>query len=393
MEESKPEEYTFSEPKVVSYSRALIEIIEWLPDSQRVLITRSIPDTSNENIELFNPQTGEIHIYALRAGNILFRPAWMEKMKSIIYSDWFLTSSPTYDNGMAVPSSIVGRQQLRITNGNPANAQIIEDVQYSRAHVPHEWVTSSIAVKPDGSQIVYLKSTGDLPWRLYSRMISQDGLKSEQQSAIQGNYGGEGVWLEESNKMSWRAGTSQIFFYSYASATNQTFLLDIDSAQVCTLNFGGWVYMARWSPSGRYLAVIKADGPRHPISSRDLVVLDTATGILYPIDSTKVDPPEMKDCCMHFIKDITWAPDNRHLAIIGDADFSGTGNHIYHDTLYLVDFLSGQVDNLFPSYLMIANHSGASLAWSPDGTKLLATCPIETEGRLCLISVQRTPPP
>jgi hypothetical protein len=130
MEESKPEAYTFSEPVIAANSNSGIELVEWLPDSQRILITRRIYNTSNENIELLDPVTGETQVYAVRTGNMWFRPVWVENLKSVIYSDWLLVSSPTYNNGMVVPTSIVGRQQLMLTVGNPDNTQILEDVQF-----------------------------------------------------------------------------------------------------------------------------------------------------------------------------------------------------------------------------------------------------------------------
>lgn len=388
MTESTPEEYTFSEPRVVLNSNAGIEIVEWLPDSQRVLITRSIRNTPNENIELFNPQSGELLLLAVRRSDMWFRPAWIERLKSVV-SDRVIVSSSFGNDGQVISSSIVERHQLWVSHGGPDNAQILEDVQYSPAIVPHERVTSSLVVKPDSSRIVYLKNTGEQPWQLYSRMVSQDALEAEQQSVIQWNYGGERGGLEVSDEMIWRFGTSQIFFYSFASPTNQTLLLDIDTGQVCTLSFGGWVYLARWSPNGRYLAIIKSRGPKLPLGeSYNLSVLDTATGRLYQIDSTKVGPPEMANCCMHLIEEAAWAPDNRHLAIIGTADFSGTGTHVRHDRLYLVDFLSGEVENLFPAFEVTSNYFGSGLAWSADGSKLLTTCPTRQEGRLCIISVR-----
>jgi Tol biopolymer transport system component len=385
IEEAKPEEYSFSEPRIVATSDSGIEIVEWLPNSQRILITRRINGTTKQNIELFNPQTGESNIYVI--GNNSLRPVWIERLVSIIYSDSQLISTPIYINGMVDPTSVVVRQRLWLTNGNADIALLLEDIQRTGSNVPHEWVTSNLIVQSNGSRIAYLKNNGELPWRLYSRAISQDGLKSEKLSLIQGVYGGEGVWIE-SEKMTWRADTSQIFFYSSASPTNHTFVFDIDTDQICSLSFGGWVYFARWSPNGRYLAVIKSAGSKFPLHKNYyLVVLDTTTGKQYSLDSTKIGLAETNECCMHIV-DFTWAPDSSHLALIGTADFSGTGTRVRHDRLYLFDFLSGEVENLFPSYLLISNIAGTGLAWSPDGTKLLATCPTESEGRLCLIPVQ-----
>jgi hypothetical protein len=53
--ESTPEEYTFSESQVVlTADGSIIEIVEWLPDNQRVLITQEIRDNTQQTIELYN---------------------------------------------------------------------------------------------------------------------------------------------------------------------------------------------------------------------------------------------------------------------------------------------------------------------------------------------------
>jgi Tol biopolymer transport system component len=196
----------------------------------------------------------------------------------------------------------------------------------------------------------------------------------------------------------WRPGTSQIFIHSEFSSTDQTLLLDVNTGQSCTISFGGWVYFARWSPNGRYLAVIKSPEPLLSLSvDFDLNVLDALTGKLYQIDSTKVGPANMKNCCRHLIDDFSWAPDNHHLVVVGEAAISGTGSSTsaYNsiEKLYLVDFLSGDVDDLFPSYPFNVGWWGTGLAWSPDGLKLLAECPTEKQGRLCFIAVKRTAQP
>jgi len=70
--------------------------------------------------------------------------------------------------------------------------------------------------------------------------------------------------------------------------------------------------VARWSPDGRYLAAARVHGPVGGASSSDLAVLDTVTGVLYTMTVT---PPEMEG--QHYVNDIAWAPDSRHLAVIG----------------------------------------------------------------------------
>ena len=83
-EESTPEEYTFSEPQVVltaSEDKSTISIIEWLPDNQRALITQDFRSSSDQNIELFNPQTGERQVYATRH-QTNHRPKWLPNLNA-----------------------------------------------------------------------------------------------------------------------------------------------------------------------------------------------------------------------------------------------------------------------------------------------------------------------
>ncbi len=73
----------------------------------------------------------------------------------------------------------------------------------------------------------------------------------------------------------------------------------------------GWAGVARWSPDGRYLAMVKTWGSL-PVKSTNIAVLDMETG---KINSFPVIL-DMKET--QLISDIAWAPDNRHLVIIGE---------------------------------------------------------------------------
>jgi hypothetical protein len=107
-------------------------------------------------------------------------------------------------------------------------------------------------------------------------------------------------------------------------------------------------------------------------------------GDLHKIDTAKINPPNLA----HTIGDLSWAPDNHHLAIIEVAYAASTSPPPSIDRLYLVDFLSGEVSNPFPAYQFNTGWWGTGLAWSPDGSKIIAKCPTENEGRLCLVPVQ-----
>jgi hypothetical protein len=117
----------------------------------------------------------------------------------------------------------------------------------------------------------------------------------------------------------------------------------------------------------------------------DLAVLDTATGNLY---TTGVTPQEAEG--KHYVDDLVWAPDNRHLLVIGSVTPFQNTSQAGIDGLYLVDFISAQSDHLLSAYKFYASPSDNNLAWSSDGSKLLIRCPTMEEDRVCLISVQGT---
>ena len=145
-------------------------------------------------------------------------------------------------------------------------------------------------------------------------------------------------------------------------------------------------WVARWSPNGRYLAIVRGWGYFPHGDFSDLDVLDTLTGKQY----IQAFSPDVKG--MHFVTDIAWAPDNYHLVAIGQVSaFPHCASKCMEDVnrLYLVDFISGKADLLFPSFQFSSDMEGTNLAWSPDGSKILATCWDGSESRLCLVPVQR----
>jgi Tol biopolymer transport system component len=375
MKESTPQKYTFSEPQVV-LTGDYPDIAGWLPDNQNVIIMSITAhqfdgiDGYLQTIELFNPETKETHVYATRR-NFGDEPlAWNSALNAIIYP------APNVLGVDKTTHQLTVTRQIRISDGNPDTTQLLLDGLLN--------YYSPMAIKPDGSQIVYWENNGTQNYKLYRHKVSHEPLEPEQLIPFDpALFGNEGYPLMY--EMSWRPNASQLFLYSGGSPTSQTLLVDANTGRSCTLNFDGWVYFARWSPNGRYLAVITQKSPMLSLwSDLDLNVLDTVTGKLYKIDSAKIVPPNRR----HTVSDLSWAPDNHHLAIIGSANAVGTSPPPTISRLYLVDFLSGEVDNLFPTYQFDIGWWGRGLAWSPDGTKIMAKCPTETEGRLCLVSVQ-----
>lgn len=362
-EESTPEEYTFSEPQVV-YTPApddsSVGIVGWLPNNQQVLVVQDIKGVNKQTIELFDPATGERKVYAKRE-RIDEPPIWLSGLDAVVYPAMNVLG---FDE---TKHKYKFTRQVRVSYGNPDEEELIAD------DLPRFLVTG----KPDGDQITYFSDK-----QIFKKNKALKALSSASFDLTQWDYRHqESGEMQIPYKMAWRPGTSQILFYTYAfSGFGYTYLLDTDTGKICELNLDGWAFSAQWSPNGRYLAIVRAQEPYFPVRSTDLAVIDTATGNLYTMG---VVPHEKAG--RYYVGDIAWAPDNLHLLAIGAvASHPGCGTDCFEDNrLYLVDFLSGQVNDILPDREFNVGNPGTSLAWSPDGSKIIAMCPPR-----CLISVQ-----
>jgi hypothetical protein len=365
--EPMSEKYTFSEPQVVLTDELQPDIVGWLPDNQNVLIMRlKLIDLGmngyQQTIELFNPETKEVQVYATRRKVEGAPPAWNPALNAIVYADMNVLEGSTI-------TDFKFTRQVKISYGNPDDVQILAD------NLPQYYV----AVKSDGSQTAYL-----IDKQLFRLDAALKPLAPVSFDGKRGNYLHENIDSSVVNyKMAWRPNSPQIFLYNHAvDGLGYTYVLDTDSGQLCNLNFGGWALTTRWSPNGRYLAIIRAQG-RAPLESADVVILDTATGEYYALG---VIDAQMKGG--HYVQDIVWGPDNRHLLFLIETTYSPS-TYSYGGLLYLVDFVSGQADRIFSLHQLNIYAGGTNLAWSPDGSKVLMNCP-SSEGakQVCLISVQ-----
>lgn len=367
--ESTPENYSFSEPQVVLADERQPDIIEWLPDNQNVLIMLSQfidlgMNGYQQTIELFNPETKEIQIYATRRNIDKAPPAWNSALSAIVYSDMNVLKGSTITNFKFT-------RQLRISYGNPDNTQTLADdlPQYGAA------------VKPDGSQIAYFTAKQFVKLDTSLNVVTSVSFDRKALDFKRNNSNTIGA---VDYKMAWRPNSPQMFVYNWASDNlGYTYIMNTNNGQICSLDFGGWAEKARWSPNGQYLAIVRAQGSI-PVQSMEVVVLDTLTGAFYTPD---VIQPEANGG--YFAQDIEWAPDNRHLLFtFFDATTYSQATFTYEGSLYLGDVVSGQVDRIFPSFQLNIYPGTTNLAWSPDGSKLLINCPTpEGDKSVCLISV------
>ncbi len=370
--EPKPENYTFSEPKVVlTDPQNVYDIVEWLPDNQQVLITQDQRSTRKmesdkflrQSIQLYNPTTGKSKIYAIRH-HTDEPPIWQPGLNAVVYPDANILGTDEINHRFKFT------RQVWVSRGDPKTTQMLAD----------NLSQFSVAVKSDGSQTAYLPNN-----KIYKSNGLLQGVASTPFNLNEWDYSKTRNEFPVSYLMIWQPGTSLIFLYSSGDFEGgYTFILDSNTGQVCELNLGGWAARAHWSSNGRYLAIARFQGIR-PTASSDLVVLDAVTGKLYTMVVTAQDAKGN-----HYVTDLAWAPDNHHILVTGGIlSLQGT-KWVGSRGLYLVNFIAGRSDPLLTKYSFpTASSSSSNLAWSPDGSKLLVRCPTNEEERVCFISVQR----
>jgi len=366
--ESTPEEYTFSEQQVVLTAPQgnIYHIVEWLPDSQQILMTEELGNDSDglESIRLYNPETGESKVYAIRP--ITYQsPAWQPELNAVVYPIM------KYFDVDKQNRTYKFTRQLWVSYGDPETAQMLSD---NPSQLP-------FAIKPGGSDMLYLS---DKEISKLDKSLKKPS--SAPFDSVQWDYAKERRSDKSvSYNMAWQPGTSLIFLYSEGAMQGggYTFILDADTGQVCELDLGGWAKVARWSSDGHYLAFIRVKDYAFLYPRSELALLDTATGNLIIFNVT---PQEIAG--QHYVKSFTWAPDNRHLLAIGEI-YTSLDNQS-ETGLYLVDFVSGQSVRVVPENKGFVFSHDNNFAWSPDGSKVVIHCPTKTVDQICLIPVQRT---
>jgi hypothetical protein len=127
----------------------------------------------------------------------------------------------------------------------------------------------------------------------------------------------------------------------------------------------------KWSPDGRYLAMTTSvSRPGEFMVFSHLAVLDTFTGEIYQ--------PELG---MHYVEEIQWMPDSKHLTTLGIIGLNRESFPIQN--LALVNVTERGFRIALPDY----DFGGESMVLSSDGATLAVRCPAAGKDRLCLVSV------
>ncbi|MGA7191986.1 MAG: hypothetical protein WBW94_00030 [Anaerolineales bacterium] len=344
-------------------------IAQWLPDNQQVLIAEDLDgsyvyqnDTiPQQSISLYNAVTGASKVYAIRPYNNE-PPSWQPALNAVVYR------ASSYSSIDKAHNTWNFTDQLWVSHGDPNAAQKLAD---NLSQFP-------LGVRPDGSEMIYRSDN-----KISGLDKSLKAIPSVSFDPTQWDYAKERRNSRPlSFQMAWQPGTSLAFLYSPANGDGgYTFILNTDTGRVCELNLGGWAVLAHWSSDGRYLAFVRSIRYFFPTFSADLTVLDTMTG---NIKVLSVIPQGIQG--HHFADDFAWAPDNRHLAVIGAIDLSPDTPD--ETGLYLVDPVSGQSIKIDSTYNF--DEPPNSIAWSADGLKLAVFCYTPGVRGICLITVRKT---
>lgn len=363
------EAYQFSEPKIVLTHPAAIGIAGWLSDGQRLLITRDVPGTNRQSVDVFDVQTGELSIYAERDGSS-GKPVWLPDLKAVA----FLTL--VAEEGEEQP--IRYRPELWISYGNPQQVErLTSDVR------------GALAVEPDGKRLWYFLRSEPDHLQIYD--METRSVQAAPLDLAPLRYLKPGLeWAMRDRspefKMVWRPDGSQVVLYSQF----WTFLLDLKTNSVCELDLGDyiaermdippWALEAQWSPDGRYVAFITTGSLNLPFRHTELTILDMRTG-----ERRTLSPSPDIEPGRHYVTDMTWSPDNRYLVVLEVVRMTEAGTE--KEGLFIVNAATGEFQQILPEYEFGGGSESMQLAWDPTGSFLAVNCPTPEEGKLCIISV------
>lgn len=348
--ESMLEEYIFPDPQVVLTHTVAIEVVEWLPDNQRLLIKRQISEqTSREYIEVFDTATSQIQRY----GETRYsgaEPLWLPAEQAVAYIDFAEDDART----------------LYINRGTPASESVADQV-----------ASRHLARLAEGQQVIYFDTVVQehpqvlevLPAR---KAEFSANLYLPVSEATTSDYGAQ-YQIEP------RPGGTQVAFYN----NDAFYLADAASGQICEVDLGThsghkqWALSSHWSPNGRYLATFVVIGePIVPFIH--LTVVDMLTGAQRLIDVNNDQ-----------LYALAWAPNGRDFLLVGQ-----TPEVEHRHKLYLVDAVTGDSRLVLEDYpfMFTAFHG---VAWSSTGQTLALSCPIVDstnskviQRQLCIITVE-----
>jgi hypothetical protein len=331
------DDFVFGEMQVVYTSTEALNIVEWLPGGQRLLL-RETTNTLQEKITILNVRSG--HTQVIAEGDLWGSIHWLPQAKAVSYVE------RVRDNNL----NVLG-YDLRISAGQPRQAA--ENV------IPES---------------VYRTQTGELGFYSHNQAIlhrinplTGEG-KITSLDMDQWKYPKipkEHLYYAMYQDRPWRIIPHPSNTWRVFNAPPWLYLVD-ESGQPCDLSVERQAVRLQWSPDGRYLGMTTNDGGILVLTTQsDFRVLDTFTGVWWGI-------PE--------VHEYTWMPDSQNVVALVKAGRNEDGFFLYN--LLFVDIVT-QETRVIPAESLIAAYQ---MDMSSHG-QLALTCPTIDTGRICLISI------
>ncbi len=348
--------YQFSEPKIVLTSKTAVGIAGWLPDGERLLITRSIGN-GRETIETLDTRTGETVVYAERGGSA-GKPIWIDDL-----------------NAVAFASSEKDYEELVIAYGEAKNSELIN----------HEVFGLSLALY--GNKLIFFSpKKGDHPQVFDLRNQMSQAADFTLKELTYSKFAAIKAFVPTPGKtyqISIQPDGLRTAFYGNALL----FYLNSQDGEICEINLGIgasgpiWASSLKWSSNGHYLAMLTQSGyPGAMETNNRLLILNAVSGEKYY--------PELK---VPFVYDLDWSPDDQTVLLLGKA---GMINGRARMSLITVRSDQKTIENILPNQFF-GGGGGGMLAWKKDKIDIDCTswpkANEAAEGRVCIIEVTERP--
>jgi Tol biopolymer transport system component len=344
-EEILPDYPRFTEPQIVATNAIGFSIAEWLPDSQRLLVSEG--DGAFGTIFILDITIGAALEYAQRRDLSGSTPIWLDEKQGVMFVDataegWDLRFSDGRD-------TVILAQHLASTF--IAKSLFSGHVTIAFSSEPGALMTIDTDAQTRQLTTVDLdETTRQIP------LSSTDAYR-----------------LAESPDSNWIA--------QYRG--ENLYLINVKTQTICRMDLGdygeagpGHVFYAHWSPNSRYLGLAIKRQKAIP----ELNVLNIETGELHilslPLDTTSW-PPES-------IGSAVWSPDSQKILV---QVTSRNSEMTKTDAEWLlVDIPNWKFMYPLPNYTFAPGVG--NIVWSPDGSKVAFSCPTHGKGNICIMEVE-----
>ncbi len=371
VEENALDALAFGDPQVILTDTAPIDIAGWMPDGRNLLLVRQLPGQRAQAIESYDISSGRTVRYAeavTEAGQVF--PLTEGRGVGFMDQTRMIEEQPSagvdlkVSHGPGQAQAVVRGVPFRAMAVDPASASL---VRYAQAP------GGPPTLPPQARQDFRVLTVPIDPylWRYPTYFPDR----------IETGYGGDVF------QAAVRPDGSMVAFY----ADPYLFLYDTRTERACEVDLGvaengqpRFTWDARWSPDGRYLAMLtSARFPGELLPFADLTILDLLSGRIETFNPSS-------NC---WLTDFSWAPTRRSLALIGDQDFTDQRSR---QQIFVVDALTRETNLPRPDQFFWGGAFGQQLRWSPDDRTISVKClqrepDISGVGEfgLCLIPVTR----